>query len=46
VIGIFPRLSGILGLNHYTYFHGPMKGFDPTKLVGETADFAKAVGVQ
>jgi hypothetical protein len=46
VIGIFPRLSGIIGLNHYTYFHGPMKGFEPTKLVAETADFAKAVGVQ
>jgi capsular polysaccharide biosynthesis protein len=42
LVGIFPRLSGIVGLNHYTYY---IKGitFDPEKLALDTADYYNRV---
>jgi hypothetical protein len=41
VTGIFPRLSGMMGLNHYTY---DMKDdFSPRKIAKETRNFYDAV---
>ena len=45
--GIFPRLSGIIGLNHYTYSSlENINNVDAVDLVSETLAFAFAVGVQ
>lgn len=42
LVGIFPRLSGIMGLHHYTYY---IKGveFDPVQLALDTADYYNKV---
>jgi capsular polysaccharide biosynthesis protein len=42
LVGIFPRLSAIIGLNHYTYY---IKGieFDPVQLAVDTEDYYKRV---
>eukprot|EP00596_Hydrurales_sp_CCMP1899_P002572 CAMPEP_0119038342 /NCGR_PEP_ID=MMETSP1177-20130426/7213_1 /TAXON_ID=2985 /ORGANISM="Ochromonas sp, Strain CCMP1899" /LENGTH=268 /DNA_ID=CAMNT_0007000813 /DNA_START=858 /DNA_END=1664 /DNA_ORIENTATION=+ len=46
MVGIFPRLSGIIGLHHYTYYQGKdMSTVDTPKLVDSTIEFAKAVGI-
>lgn len=45
--GIFARLSGIIGLNHYTYSSSEnINNLDAVDLVSETLAFAYAVGVQ
>jgi capsular polysaccharide biosynthesis protein len=47
MVGIFPRLSGIIGLNHYSYYQTKdMLSLNPLKLIASVVEFAKAVGVQ
>lgn len=47
IVGIFPRLSGIIGLNHYSYYQTKdMLSLNPLKLIASMIEFAKAVGVQ
>ena len=40
IIGIFPRLSSIIGLHHFTVYIRDT-GLDPVKLANETASFAR-----
>ena len=46
LVGIFPRLSGIVGLHHYTYYLDNMKIFKAVDLLKETESYAKEVGIR
>jgi hypothetical protein len=39
IIGIFPRLSGVIGLHHFTVFIRDV-GLDVVKLANDSAKFA------
>ena len=45
VIGIFPRLSGIIGLHHYTYYIGNMLKFTAAPLLKVVESYAREIGV-
>ena len=59
VVGIFPRVSAVVGLHHYSFFVGNypiaktitemtvhnIVDFDPARLVQETRQFAREVGL-
>ena len=46
VIGIFPRLSGIIGLHHYSYYIGDMLKFKAPPLLQQLEQYAKEIGIQ
>ena len=43
IVGIFPRLSAIAGLHHYTYWIPDNAGFSPGRLANSTRDFYRSV---
>jgi hypothetical protein len=43
IIGIFARLSGIIGLNHYSYSIAPPLRLEPSLLVQEIKEFHDAI---
>lgn len=43
VIGIFARLSGIIGLNHYSYSIAPPFKLEPVILVKDIKEFHDAI---
>jgi hypothetical protein len=45
VVGIFPRLSAVIGLHHYTYYLKAMKDFQALVLLKEVEKYAKDVGI-
>ena len=45
VIGIFPRLSAIIGLHHYTYYIGNMRTFTAMPLLKVVENYAREIGV-
>ena len=47
ILGIFPRLSGIIGLHHYTYYcGGNINDLEPLNLISDTVTFATEVGIK
>ena len=43
LVGIFPRLSAVIGLHHYTYYVRD-NVFDPATLASDAVAFAREVG--
>jgi hypothetical protein len=39
IVGIFPRLSAMAGLHHFTYWIPDNAGFSPALLANSTRDF-------
>jgi Glycosyltransferase 61 len=45
VVGIFPRLSALIGLHHYTFYNGDMSKMKAAEVVDAAAGYAREVGI-
>jgi len=45
-VGIFPRLSAVIGLHHYTYYVNGMPRFQALPLLVEVQRYAREVNIR